>query len=64
MFQVYFARGGLQANITAIDRGDLEAALQTPEKYPHVLVRLGGWSARFIDLEPAVQQEILRRTLY
>lgn len=64
LFGAYFARGGMQANVTVVSRGDLEAALRTPEKYSHVLVRLGGWSARFIDLEPAIQQEILRRTLY
>jgi pyruvate-formate lyase len=64
MFKVYFARGGQEATITVVNRGDLEAALKEPEKYPHVLVRLGGWSARFIDLEKAVQLEILQRTQY
>jgi len=47
-----------------LNRDDLEAALVEPAKFSHVLVRLGGWSARFVDLEPAIQQEILRRTLY
>ena len=64
LFKAYFAKGGLQANVTVVNRGDLEAAMKTPEQYPHVLVRLGGWSARFIDLERSVQEEILRRTLY
>jgi len=64
LFGVYFARGGMQASITVVNRDDLEAAMREPEKYSHVLVRLGGWSARFIDLEPSVQREILQRTLY
>lgn len=64
LFGAYFASGGQQVMITVIDRHDLEAALAEPARYSHVLVRVGGWSARFIDLEPAVQQEILRRTLY
>jgi len=64
MFKVYFAKGGQQATITVVNRADLEAALKEPEKYPHVLVRLGGWSARFIDLEKTMQLEILRRTQY
>jgi len=34
-----------------VDRGELEAALREPQKYPHLLVRLGGWSARFVELE-------------
>jgi len=64
LFSAYWAGGGLQANVTIVNKGDLEAALKEPEKYPHVLVRLGGWTARFIDLEPLVQNEILERTLY
>lgn len=64
LFKTYFEKGGFQANITVVNKGDLEAALKEPEKYPHVLVRLGGWTARFIDLERSIQEEILRRTLY
>lgn len=64
LFGVYFAKGGIQASLTVVNRDDLEAALQEPEKYSHVLVRLGGWAARFVELEPMVQREILERTLY
>ena len=64
LFGTFFAKGGQQASITTVNRDDLEAALKEPERYTHVLVRLGGWSARFIDLERSVQEEILRRTLY
>jgi len=64
VFGVYFAKGGIHATITVVNRADLQAALVEPEKYPHVLVRLGGWSARFIDLEKRVQLEILNRTQY
>lgn len=64
LLQTYWDCGGFQANITVVGREDLQNAMKEPEKYPHVLVRLGGWSARFIDLEKRVQQEILQRTLY
>jgi len=64
LFNAYFADGGIQANITIVNRGDLEAALKEPEKFPHLMVRLGGWTQRFIDLEPHIQKEILTRTLY
>ena len=64
MFSSYFDRGGQEATVTVVNRNDLEAALKEPEKYAHVLVRLGGWCARFIDLEPKIQQEIIKRTLY
>jgi len=64
LFAAYWADGGIQANITIVNRDDLEAALKEPEKFPNLLVRLGGWTARFIDLERPVQEEILNRTLY
>ncbi|MBR5524852.1 MAG: pyruvate formate-lyase [Clostridia bacterium] len=60
----YFRQGGAQSMITVLGRGDLEAALREPEKYRNLVVRVGGFSARFVDLQPAVQQELLCRTLY
>ena len=60
----YFEQGGAQAMITVLSRGDLEAALREPEKYRHLIVRVGGFSARFVDLNPVVQKELLARTLY
>lgn len=62
--KTFFASGGQQLNITVVSRGDLEDAIKSPEKYPHVLVRIGGFSARFIDLDPVTQREVLARTMY
>jgi pyruvate-formate lyase len=64
LLAAYFARGGAQLMITVTGRGELEAALAHPEQYRHVFVRVGGFSARFVDLPPEVQREILERTLY
>ncbi len=62
LFNTYFQRGGAQAMITVTNRDDLVAALKHPEKYANLLVRVGGFSARFIDLDPDTQKEILSRT--
>jgi len=64
LFGAYWSGGGQQANIAIVNKGDLEAALKRPENYPNLLVRLGGWTARFIDLERHIQEEIITRTLY
>ena len=50
--------------ITVVGRKDLENALAHPDEYRNLLVRVGGFSARFVELESDVQQEILSRTLY
>lgn len=60
----YFAAGGTQVMITVVDRGELEAALLHPERYGHLIVRVGGYSERFVNLPRAIQLDIIQRTLY
>ena len=64
LVEAYFAMGGTQAMISVVNHEDLRQAMDTPERYGHLFVRVGGFSARFVDLERKVQQEILSRTLY
>jgi len=45
-----------------INRETLLAAQKNPEKYRNLLVRVAGYSAYFVDLTPALQSEIIRRT--
>ena len=63
LLKAYFDNGGAQAMITVVNRGDLEAAMREPEKYQHIFVRVGGFSARFVELD-RMRMEILSRTLY
>jgi pyruvate-formate lyase len=63
LLNTYWASGGAQAMITVVSRGDLEAAIQEPEKWGHLIVRVGGFSARFVELAHDVQLHILARTL-
>jgi pyruvate-formate lyase len=60
----YWAGGGTQAMITVVSRDELEQALAHPERYGHLMVRVGGFTARFVELPRAVQMEVLSRTLY
>jgi pyruvate-formate lyase len=64
ILEAYWASGGTQAMITCVGRGDLEAALREPESYRNLIVRVGGFSARFVELTPDVQADLLNRTLY
>jgi pyruvate-formate lyase len=60
----FFKMGGAQLMITCVGRDDLENAMKDPDKYSNLLVRVGGFSARFVELDYDVQMEILSRTLY
>lgn len=60
----FFLNGGNQAMISVINRDDLKKALVEPEKYKDLFVRVGGFSARFIDLPRDLQFDIINRTTY
>lgn len=60
----YFDRGGAQLMVTVVGRQDLENAMERPQDYTGLLVRVGGFSARFVELSPEVQKDILSRTCY
>ena len=49
--------------ISVVSKGELEDAYVHPEQYPNLLVRVGGFSARFVALEKDVQREVMSRTL-
>ncbi len=59
----YFENGGAQAMLTVTSKGEPEEALKYPEKYQNLIVRIGGFSERFVNLPPETQREILSRTL-
>ncbi len=64
LLKTFFHNGGVQLNLCCIGREDLENAMAHPEAYQNLMVRIGGFSARFVTLEPSTQREILRRTTY
>lgn len=64
LLRAFYENGGVQTNIAVVGRDDLENAMKTPERYQNLLVRIGGFSARFVELSPVVQNEILLRTTY
>jgi pyruvate-formate lyase len=64
LLYAYFSGGGTQAMITVLNRGDLEKAMEEPEKYQNLIVRVGGFSARFVTLNRDLQIDILKRTHY
>lgn len=64
LFKTYFKKGGCHLMVTVVDSGVLEDAMEHPENYPDLIVRVAGYSAVFVDLADSVKREILSRTLY
>ncbi len=61
LLRTYFAQGGLQVQVNGLTAADLRAAIAHPEAHADLLVRLGGYSTRFVTLSPAVQREMAER---
>lgn len=61
LFTAFFEQGGhiFQGNVTDIET--LKKAQINPELYNHVIVRVGGYSARFTTLPKYVQDEVINR---
>ncbi len=60
----YFQMGGFHVGISVIDRGTLQDAMERPEKYKSLTVRLYGFSEYFVSLPKWQQIAILNRTEY
>jgi pyruvate-formate lyase len=54
--------GVMTMQISMVDEETLRDAQQHPEKHPHLMVKVAGYSARFVELAKDEQEEIIRRT--
>jgi len=58
----FMSRGGLHIQYNILDGETLRMARSNPEQHRDLIVRVAGYSAYFIQLAPAVQDEIIART--
>ncbi len=61
LFMTFFEQGGqiFQGNVTDVE--ELKKAQLDPENHAHVIVRVGGFSARFVNLHKGLQDDIINR---
>lgn len=60
----FIDRGGHQLQLNTVDREKLLDAQKHPENYRHLVVRIWGWSAYFVDLDRKYQDHVLARQVY
>ncbi|HIE25859.1 TPA: hypothetical protein EYP66_01070 [Candidatus Poribacteria bacterium] len=61
LIETFFAKGGQELQINCFDAATLKAAWENPEQYGDLIVRVAGFSTRFVDLSPVEQQELIER---
>jgi formate C-acetyltransferase len=62
LMATYFDQGGNHVQFNILDRETLLDAKKHPEDYRNLVVRVAGYSAFWVELTPAVQDEIISRT--
>ncbi len=60
----FFDKGGMQLQVTCASREELLDAVEHPEKYESLIVRIGGFSEYFNRLTPVLKQTVIDRTEY
>ena len=62
MIETYFHQGGQQLQISIASTEDMKQAQNTPEAYRSLMVRVGGFSAYFTQLDKKFQDDMITRT--
>lgn len=62
LIEGYFEMGGRQVQFNPMSREMLVDAQKNPSDYPDLMVKVSGYSYRFVDLSKALQDDIIART--
>ena len=62
LLRTYIGLGGEQLQVNMVSGETLRRAVQSPDEYRDLVVRVAGFTAYFVSLTPELQEEIIART--
>lgn len=64
LVKAFIDLGGHQLQLNAVSTALMEDARRHPERHRQLVVRIWGWSAYFVELDPEYQDHVMRRQQY